>query len=261
MVVRPRPGQLLREAPVHERHVRQRARRTVGVERVERAADRHVLGAPQAQERQVAVVVPADEPPSGQPVPDRRQLRDRGAVFNPVGLAGVLVDAIGERRPEDGAEVPVERPPVEHRAAEEGKVFLAVVADGEDVVGAQPPVTRAAVVLHPSPGIGVIGIAVTAALKVRGQRKSRMGNAGGVDVREPRLLAVGAREPAEEMVERPVLHHEHDDVLDAAGRGVRQHVAAELRARRRDDGSIAASQRDAAHCGGSGGQEPAARDE
>src|SRR5207245_5998539 len=118
--------------------------------------------------------------PAGGAVADGRELRSCEAVVGPVGLAGVVVDAVGEGRAEDGAEVLVEGRPVRNRTAEEGEVFLTVVADGEDVVGAQPPVTRAAVILQPSPGIGVVGIAIATALKVRGQRKGRVGNPGRV---------------------------------------------------------------------------------
>jgi hypothetical protein len=32
---------------------------------------------------------------------------------------------------------------------------------------------------------------------------------------QPGLLAVGAGQPAEKVVERPVLHHQDDDVVDA----------------------------------------------
>jgi len=35
-----------------------------------------------------------------------------------------------------------------------------------------------------------------------------------VDVGEPRLAAVGARQPAQVVVERPVLHHQHDERVD-----------------------------------------------
>src|SRR6266566_721347 len=123
VVIRARAGQLLQETPVDERDGRERPQGAVSVEHIDRATDRRVLGPPQPQERHVAVVVPARHPLGGQPVPDRRQLRDVEAVFNPVGLARVLVDAIGEGRAQDGAEVLVEGRPVGNRAAEEGEAL------------------------------------------------------------------------------------------------------------------------------------------
>src|SRR5207302_11405923 len=123
-------------------------------------------------------------------------------------------DAVGKRGAEDGAEIAIERRPVERRAAEEGQVLLAVIADREDVVGPQPAVTRAAVVLDSSADVGMVGVAVAATLKVRGQRERGMRDTGGIRVREPFLPAVRPGEPAEEMVEGAVLHHEYDHVID-----------------------------------------------
>src|SRR5205823_15073917 len=76
VVVRARTGQLLQETPVDEGDSGERPQGAVSVERVDRATDGQVLAAPQPQERQVGVVVPAYEAPGGQPVPDGRQLRD-----------------------------------------------------------------------------------------------------------------------------------------------------------------------------------------
>jgi hypothetical protein len=42
-----------------------------------------------------------------------------------------------------------------------------------------------------------------------------MQHAGVVRVPQPALTAVCTVEPAQHVVERSVLHHEHDDVLDA----------------------------------------------
>src|SRR5206468_10581656 len=98
------------------------------------------------------------------------------------------------------------------------------------------------------------------ALEAGSEWNRGVASAAAIGVAQPRLHAVGAREPAEEVVERAVLHHEHDDVLDAGCRGVGQQATYELRARRRDDRAIAASERDAAGRGGGGRQERAARD-
>src|SRR4029453_18343160 len=56
-----------------------------------------------------------------------------------------------------------------------------------------------------------------AALKVRRGGKRLMRRALTVDVAQPSLTAVGAFEPSQHVIERSVLHHEHDDVIDAGG--------------------------------------------
>jgi hypothetical protein len=62
----------------------------------------------------------------------------------------------------------------------------------------------------------VIRIDMSAALEVgemiRGVRQSIFGH---VEVRETGLASIGTRYPPEEMVEGPILHHQHDDVIDA----------------------------------------------
>jgi hypothetical protein len=59
-----------------------------------------------------------------------------------------------------------------------------------------------------------VGIRVAAALEV-GQVVGGPRNAVPIRVLEPRLLTVGTRQPAEEMVEGAVLHHADDHVVDA----------------------------------------------
>src|SRR5438309_5217012 len=86
-----------------------------------------------------------------------------------------------------------------------------------------------------------------------------MRDAVRVDVRQPRLPPVGARQPTEHVVEGAVLHHQHHDVLDAGVFRVRADVA------RHEDGGIeeatvAAAQGDSAGRRGAGGEESAARD-
>ena len=107
-------------------------------------------------------------------------------------------------------------------------VVVGVVADREGVGGGQrhpgvggrgggplqEPVHLAEVVLDQEAFPAVVGVAVPAALEVGGQRIV------GIEVAVRRqvdhvVAAVGVRQPAEEVVERPVLHHEHDHVLDA----------------------------------------------
>jgi hypothetical protein len=75
-----------------------------------------------------------------------------------------------------------------------------------------------AVVVLDEPALpAVVRVAVPAPLVVRGERVVRVGVA--VDRGDERqvVTAVGAGYPAEEVVERAVLHHEGDDVADAAG--------------------------------------------
>jgi hypothetical protein len=100
--------------------------------------------------------------------------------------------------------------------AEEGQVLLRVVADREGVVvaRAQEAVHRAAVHLRPPALPRVVRVRVVAALEVGGEAGGLVRLAGPVDVGEPRLPAVGAREPAEVVVERAVLHHQDDEGVD-----------------------------------------------
>jgi len=110
------------------------------------------------------------------------------------------------------------------RAAEERQVLLPVVADRIEVVAvrAQPAVARAAVPLDPGAVVGVVGIGVRAALEVGRERVGPVRHARRVEVRDPRLFPVGARKPAHDVVERAVLHHHDDDVVDARGAGLGQ---------------------------------------
>jgi len=63
----------------------------------------------------------------------------------------------------------------------------------------------------------MVGVGLSAALEVRSQLVRRMARAVRIEVGEPGLLAVRARKPAEEVIEGPVLHHEHDDMTDVLG--------------------------------------------
>ena len=157
----------------------------------------------------------------GQPVPDGRHRRRRRRVVGPVGPGAVLVEAVRVGLGEGGREVPVERRPVRRGVTVEPEVGLRVVADRELVVlpRAQPPVAATAVVLHAAALERVVRVRVRTALVV-GQVVRAPGDAVAVDVREAGLLAVGAREPAQVVVEGAVLHHQHHDVVDAGGSGV-----------------------------------------
>ncbi len=98
----------------------------------------------------------------------------------------------------------------------------AVVTDRPQVVRSQPAVARAVTPLDACAVVGVVGVSVRAALEVGREREGLMCNAVGVDVREACLLAVCAGQPAQHVVERPVLHHDHDDVVDSGARRLRQ---------------------------------------
>src|SRR5207237_6298736 len=136
----------------------------------------------------------------GQAIPDGRKRRELGCVAQAVGLAGVLVHAVRERRTEERAEVAIERGPLRHGAAEEGEVVLAVVADREDVVGAQPPVARAVVLLDARALVRMVGILVAAALIVRRERLGGVPRPRRVEVSASGLAPVGLRPPSQEMV-------------------------------------------------------------
>src|SRR5439155_16052253 len=183
MVIGSCPGQLLEETPVDECDVRERPGCAVSVEGADWAADRHVLAAPQTQERDICEVVATVQSPRGEAVPDRGELRQLRRVGDPIRLCRVLVNAIGEGRSEDRAEGPVKGRPIEDRVTEETEILLAVVTDREHVIDAQPPVARSAVVFHPSTGVGVIGILIATALEVGREWERLVWDAGGIEVR------------------------------------------------------------------------------
>jgi hypothetical protein len=140
----------------------------------------------------------------------------------PVGLCGVLVQPIGIGLGQHRGEVPVAHRPCRRCLSEERQIGLGVVPDRERVILAclQPPVTTAIVQLDPATLVGMIRVVVAAA-GVIGEVMGRVFQSVAVGERQPGLLTVRAGQPAEEVVERPVLHHHHDDMLDA-GRGRRR---------------------------------------
>jgi hypothetical protein len=56
---------------------------------------------------------------------------------------------------------------------------------------------------------------MTATLKVGRQLVCSEEGAGVVGITQPALPSVGAVEPAQHVIERSILHHQDDDVLDA----------------------------------------------
>ena len=162
----------------------------------------------------------------------------------PVGPGRVLVEAVREGLAGERAEVAVQHRVVLGQGADDGQVRdrlagavgveVRVVADREGVGlgqrharvvrrGGRPlqeAVHLAEVVLDQEAFPAVVGVAVAAALEVGRQRVVAVVVAVRRQVGQV-VPAVGAGQPAEEVVERPVLHHQHDDVLDAV-RAVRR---------------------------------------
>lgn len=68
----------------------------------------------------------------------------------------------------------------------------------------------------------MIGVGMAAPLEIRCEPVSPMGHAVGVEVAQPGLSAVGAVEPAEEVIEGAILHHHEHDVIDPRDRGIGQ---------------------------------------
>src|SRR5581483_10231311 len=75
-------------------------------------------------------------------------------------------------------------------------------------------VATATGVLLESAGEGVVGICVVAALEVGRQLVGGIRLPAGVGVGQPGLPPVGPRHPPQQVVERPVLHHQEHDVIE-----------------------------------------------
>ncbi len=151
-------------------------------------------------------------------VPDRRQGRDRHAVLDAVGLAGVHVEAVRRGRAEDAAEVAIADGPVRGAALEERQAVGGVVADGEGIarrLRQQKAVHLAAVDLLAPAGVAVVRVGEQAVLVVRREIVGGVAVARRVLENQPGLDAVGAGHPAEVVIEGAVLHHHHHDVIDA----------------------------------------------
>jgi hypothetical protein len=67
----------------------------------------------------------------------------------------------------------------------------------------------------------MIRIRVTAALKVGSEAMRPVKHAGVIRISQPSLPALGTIEPAQHVIERAVLHHQHDvcSIPDAPGAG------------------------------------------
>ena len=101
-------------------------------------------------------------------VPDGGQGRLGQRIVEAVGLRGVLEEAVGIGRAQDGAEVAVARGVGLGEPAHEGAVLGRVVADGEGVVGGvrEEAVHLAVVVLQATARVGVVGVGEAAAVEL-----------------------------------------------------------------------------------------------
>ena len=134
-----------------------------------------------------------------------------------IGLGGMDEEPVRVRLGENRAEVVVAGREVAGQGAGERPVGLGVEADGIGVVVAPGEVVHGPAVELVAPAlVGVVGVGMGTAHGI-GEMGVGVQRAVGVGVLQRRrvLHAVGAGEPAEEVVEAPVLHHHHDHVLDA----------------------------------------------
>ena len=239
MIVVRRAGDFAAEARVDVGHLRQLARRGIDEEAREGLADRHEARAEQGCQRQVVEVVAAAQACRRQAIPDRRQCRGRRGIAVAIGLARVHVHAVRVGAAENAAEVAVADGPVLRAALEERQIVGAEVADGKMIAravdGLQEAVVGAVVEVHAAARVAVVRIALAAALVAvaSGARKMEAVDGGAVLVgkAEAGLASVRAGQPAQIMIERAVLHHHDDDVVDAARLRVGQAGAARHRHR------------------------------
>jgi hypothetical protein len=132
-----------------------------------------------------------------------------------IGLRRVQVETVRVGLGHDRREVLIADGPVPRRAPIEREVLRGVVADRELVVlSEQPTVARAVRVLRSPAFPRMIGIRMCAALELA-QVVRHVFDAGRIAEREAGLSTVGTGQPSEEVVERAVLHHHDDDVIDA----------------------------------------------
>src|SRR4029077_20164193 len=102
-------------------------------------------------------------------------------------------------RAKDGSEVAIASGEVPGKRRVKRDVLFAIVANGVDVVaaGAEKAVHQSMVIFDAGAIVGMVRVGMRPAGVVAGKRMSRMGHADAVHVRQPSLLAVGVRQPAE----------------------------------------------------------------
>ena len=129
----------------------------------------------------------------------------------------MLIDAIRERPCHLRRKVAIAHRPLRRGVPEERQILLDVEANRIVVVvaGTQPSVARAFVVFDAAGLVGAIRVRMTATLKIRCESVGPVERAVGGGVAQALLSSFGAFDPAKHVIERPVLHHQHDDVFDA----------------------------------------------
>src|SRR6185436_9208445 len=100
---------------------------------------------------------------------------------------------------------------------QEREVLVCVIANGVIVIfaGYQPAVAFASIVLIPTGLVVMSRIRMAASLVIIGaEAVCREAHSHFVHVAQPSLSPICAREPAEEMIERTILHHRDHDMFD-----------------------------------------------
>ncbi len=211
------------EGRVDDRDVGKRAGRAIGVVARHRVGPRHPARPVDRRERLIGVVVARALAAADGAVEDRLELVSPGLDVDLVDVGGLarrggrpLVVAVGKRRAQQRAEVPVIGRVLADRVVNEGQLALVVVAERELVVAAALADEPAAQ-LGPSRLPAVAGIGMPAALKTR--LAERVGRTGGHGLalggaKALALDGVGAGQPAEVVVERAILHHQDHEMVD-----------------------------------------------
>ncbi len=205
-----------REGRVHERHLRQRAARGIGKKVRERVRVFNGVDGEERQKRDVAVVILAADAGLGAVIEDRGIGTQIHAVVQAVGLAAKLENAVRERGTEDRREVHVASGEVTGELRQELVIGFPIVADAIDVRRGSPHETVHQAVIHLDARaiVAVVGIVVTTARPIRSELVRRMADAARVHIGQAGLYTVGVRQPAQEMIEAAVLHHQDHDVFD-----------------------------------------------
>src|SRR5688500_1116022 len=206
--------QLAREIGLDERDTRKSSSCRVAVERGGRAEECYIPETPDVRRRQGSVMAPRHVP-GGETIPDGWQGAHHLRAVYPICLARERDDPIGKRRCHDGGEIPVENRPLRRNTAEERQIVGDVITDCMPVVAlyAEPSIALAVVVGNPAARVRMRELGEAAAVELR-EPVRRMGNTISIGVAETRLFSIGPGEPAEEMIERPALHRDHNDVVE-----------------------------------------------
>ena len=126
-------------------------------------------------------------------------------------------EAVGKCRSENRAEISVANGKASRQGAVERTVLFYVVADGIHIIapGTEKAVHLPAVILNATTSIRMIGIRMSAACVVRRQCMRRLWSPIAIDVCQASLDSICVRQPAQQMIEAPVFHHQNNYVLNA----------------------------------------------